>query len=266
MRLHQPVGIGLLLWPCLWSLALAGGRWRLYAAFALGAVCMRGAGCIINDLWDRKVDAQVERTRTRPLASGEISVEAAVLLLGLLLLASWFVAGYLHIVLWSAAALPLVATYPFMKRIIWWPQAFLGLTFNWGALLGAVAVCGHVTLPALLLYAGGIGWTLGYDTIYAHQDTADDARVGVKSTALRLHGQTKHWLAGFYGFAVACWALAGIGMDALYFAVLIVVAAHFACQIRTLVLDDPASCLRVFKSNAWLGLIMFAACMAGKMV
>lgn len=267
MRLHQPVGIWLLLWPCWWALALASPGFPDQVTmflFAAGALLMRSAGCVINDIADREFDRQVERTKDRPLASGELSVRQAVGLLAVLLSSSLVIAMQLgwQVVMWSALALPLVAAYPLMKRITWWPQVFLGLTFNWGALIGWVAVCGEVELPALLLYAGGICWTLGYDTIYAHQDKADDARIGVKSTALRLGGRTKWFVAFVYLFALACWAAAG--SHAGFFVCLALAALQMAWQVATLDIDSPASARRVFFSNAGLGAVLFFACLAGK--
>lgn len=267
MRLHQPVGIWLLLWPCGWSIALASPGWPspwLLALFALGALLMRSAGCIVNDIADRGFDRQVERTRTRPLASGELSVQQALALLALLLLLSLAVAVALGplVVAWAAAALPLVAAYPFMKRITWWPQLFLGVTFNWGALLGWVAVKGAPELPALLLYLGGIFWTLGYDTLYAHQDKTDDARIGVKSTALRLGDATLRAVRGFYLLSVLCWAAAGwsAGAKPLYFALLLIAQCHLLGQTCRLDLSSPAACRNAFVSNVRLGAILFAAC------
>jgi 4-hydroxybenzoate polyprenyltransferase len=158
------------------------------------------------------------------------------------------------VVWWSAAALPLVAAYPWMKRITWWPQLFLGLTFNWGALLGYVAVTGSVAWPAFLLYLGGMFWTLGYDTIYAHQDKRDDENIGVRSTALRLGERTKPAVALFYGMAILCWWTAGASVIFL-----LLPLAHFAWQVRTAKLDEPSSCLKIFKSNAWAGALVLAA-------
>jgi len=266
MRLHQPAGIWLLLWPCWWSIALASGGkppLLLLLLFALGAVVMRSAGCIINDITDRDFDRQVERTRTRPLASGEMSLRQASVLLLVLLAMALGIALMLGktVVLWAVFSLPLVIVYPFMKRFTWWPQLFLGLTFNWGALMGWVAVRGQVELPALLLYAGGIFWTLGYDTIYAHQDKIDDARAGIKSSALRLGAHTKQAVGLFYLLAVLLWALAGwvTGGSMVLFAMLILVELHFSWQLCTVNLDNPASSRRIFVSNIYTGGVIFLA-------
>lgn len=264
MRLHQPVGIWLLLWPCLWSATLAAhGKPApiMLILFAIGAVLMRSAGCIINDIADRKIDALVERTRTRPLASGELKLKQAILLLAILLACALWIALMLGpvVMAWAALSLIPVATYPLMKRITWWPQAFLGLTFNWGALMGWAAVTGTIELPALLLYGGGIFWTLGYDTIYAHQDKLDDALIGVKSTALRLGDNSKTAITAFYVAAILFWAAAGwaAGANALYFVFLILAQLHLLRQICNLDLNNPTACRAAFMSNTRLGFILF---------
>lgn len=266
MRLHAPVGIWLLLWPCWWAIALAGQGfpWLLYGLFAAGAVVMRSAGCIINDMADRDFDRQVERTKTRPLASGELSMRQASVLLGLLLATALAIAIMLGpvVVSWAAASLAFVIIYPFMKRLTWWPQLFLGLTFNWGALIGYAAVTGGMHPAAVALYLGGIFWTLGYDTIYAHQDKLDDARIGVKSTALKLGGATRKVVGLFYSLALVGWfaalLLAG-GELLLPGALLALAGAHFCWQLKVVDLDKPDSCRDVFRSNTWLGAIVWLA-------
>jgi 4-hydroxybenzoate polyprenyltransferase len=269
-RWDRPIGTWLLLFPCWWGVALAPG-WpdlKLLALFALGAVAMRGAGCTINDLTDRDIDARVERTRNRPLASGALTVPDALgflvvqLAVGLVVLlnlnAPAIALGFL--------AMPLVIAYPFMKRITYWPQAFLGITFNWGALVGWTAATGALTAPALSLYAAGFLWTLGYDTIYAHQDKEDDALVGVKSSALALGAASPRFIAACYAGMVALLALTGAlaGMRAGFFLMLVPVALHLAWQVRRMRLDDPADCLRRFRSNRDLGLLVFVAILAGQ--
>jgi 4-hydroxybenzoate polyprenyltransferase len=269
-RLDRPIGVWLLLLPCWWGLVLAGGGvgdiW-LFVFFAGGAVIMRGAGCTLNDMADREFDARVARTATRPLASGEISMTQAGIFLALLLLAGLAVlTAFNHMTFMLAlAALPLVALYPFMKRITWWPQAFLGLTFNWGALLGWTALRGEIEATALALYGGAALWTLGYDTIYAHQDKRDDALIGVKSTALRLGGNTRPWLFVFYGGAMAGLALAGwlARLDIIFYAVLALAAAHLFWQAARLDMDDPEDCLATFKSSLWTGLMILVALLLG---
>lgn len=260
MRLNRPVGIWLLLWPCWWSVALASpslpSLWLLLW-FALGAALMRSAGCIINDMADRDIDALVARTKQRPLANGSVSIAEAAVLLVLLLLGALLVVLQLGAALLSYAvvALLLVAAYPFMKRVSYWPQAFLGLTFNMGALFGWVAVHGAPDWPAMWLYGAGICWTIGYDTIYAHQDIEDDLRIGVKSTAIRFGEHNTLWIAAFYGAAVLCFALALIaaGCGALGYVALMVLAGHLAWQCRIFKPEQPPLALALFKSNAALG-------------
>jgi 4-hydroxybenzoate polyprenyltransferase len=270
MRLHQPVGIWLLLWPCWWSVALASnGSPSLYilGLFAIGAILMRSAGCIINDIIDRDIDKRVERTRTRPLASGELSVKQALILLTILVMLSVIIAWNLglSVVMWSALSLIPVVIYPFMKRISWWPQLFLGLTFNWGALVGWVAVRGEVELPAVILYVSGVFWTLGYDTIYAHQDKIDDVNIGVKSTALRLGNYTKRAVGIFYLFAILGLVAAGIASDltALIFSPLMLALLHLGWQLCNVDLDNPLSCRRIFVSNIYVGGLVFISYVIG---
>lgn len=269
-RLDRPIGTWLLLFPCWWSAALAAGGWpslRLLILFAIGAVVMRGAGCTVNDILDRDIDGEVERTRVRPIPSGQVSVKQALaflvfqLLLGLAVLVQLNDAS----ILLGVASLVLVFTYPLMKRITWWPQAFLGLAFNWGALMGWSAVTGGLGWPAALLYAGGIAWTLGYDTIYAHQDKEDDARIGVKSTA-RLFGRSSRlWVGGFHALAVAGFAGAGwtAGLAWPFFALAGAAALFLAWHTLRWSMDDQDDCLYRFKANRWFGWLMLAAIVAG---
>lgn len=272
MRLNHPVGTWLLLWPCWWSIALASeGKPSLLLlfAFAAGALLMRSAGCIINDMADRELDRQVERTRTRPLASGELSMTQALVLLALLLVLSGAIAAALGpaVIMWGLLSLIPVGLYPFMKRISWWPQLFLGLTFNWGALMGWAAVRGVVEWPAVLIYAGGIFWTLGYDTIYAHQDKKDDARIGIKSTALRLGIHTPKAVGFFYLLATLFWAVAGYltGANPMLYAFLILTQLHFGWQLCRVELDNPRSCQIIFKSNIVLGGLVFLGFLAASL-
>ena len=269
-RWDRPIGTWLLLWPCWWAVALAPG-WpdlRLLVFFAIGAVALRGAGCVINDLADRDLDARVERTRNRPLASGRLSTRQALAFLGVQLLVGLLVLLSFNsfTILLGFASMPLVIAYPFMKRITWWPQAFLGLTFNWGALVGWSAVTGDLEAPALVLYVAGFLWTLGYDTIYAHQDKVDDALIGVKSSARWLGAATPRWLWIFYAGALVLIGVAGrlVGMGPGFYLLLIVAGAHLAWQVRTLDLDDPRSCLSRFRSNRQFGWLVFLALLAGK--
>jgi len=272
IRIDRPIGTWLLLFPCWWSLALAGaasGTWpapRLVVLFALGALVLRGAGCTYNDIVDRDIDARVARTAARPIASGQVPVGAAVGFLAGLLLIGLLVLLQLDpfAIFLGVASLLLVASYPFMKRVTYWPQAWLGLTFNWGALMGWAAVSGAVAPPAVLLYLAGIAWTLGYDTIYAHQDKEDDALVGVKSSALRLGAATKPGLVIFYGLAAALFAAAGLsaGLGWSYLLGVAAVAVQFAWQVATLDIDDPANCLQRFKSNRLVGWLLFGGILA----
>jgi len=257
MRIDKPIGIWLLLIPCWLGIALATKGFpliNLLVLFAIGAVLMRSAGCIINDIVDRGFDAQVERTKNRPLASGKISIKQALVILALLLVLSLFVALLIgeQIIFMAFFALPLVITYPFMKRITWYPQLFLGLTFNFGALMGYVAVKEQIELSAILLYIGGIFWTLGYDTIYAHQDKNDDIKIGVKSTALKFGNESKKFIGIFYFLSILFWLFAGIKLIAI-----IAISIHFLWQLKTVNLDDIKSCNKIFRSNFVAGLLLF---------
>lgn len=274
-RLDRPVGAGLLLWPCLWSLLLASetlGLQTLWLGglFALGSVVMRGAGCAYNDIVDRDFDKAVARTANRPIPAGEISVKAAYGFTAALCLVGLIVLVQLNpfSIALGASSLLLVAAYPFMKRITFWPQAWLGLTFNWGALLGASAVIASVPDYALLVYAGCLCWTLGYDTIYAHQDKEDDALIGVKSTALKFGDKTKVWLGLFYMLFII--ALVGAGAlaktGAVYYVSAAFVALQLMWQVKTVNIDDPALCLAVFKSNNRVGLLFCAGLVADRLV
>jgi 4-hydroxybenzoate polyprenyltransferase len=265
-RLHAPIGFLLLMWPCWWAVALA---WPgpaeaapLMALFAVGAMVMRAAGCTWNDIVDRDFDAQVARTASRPIASGRIPVRHAVVFGiglafgGLIILLQLGTAA-----IWvGLLSLVLVFPYPFMKRLTWWPQAWLGITFNWGALVGWAAVTGSLGVPAFVLYAAGIAWTLGYDTIYAHQDKEDDALIGVKSSARRLGERTKPALWLFYALTIVALAAAALlaGKTWPAYVGLALGAAQLVWQIVRLDTDDPANCLTQFRSNNWFAAIVFA--------
>jgi len=267
-RLDRPIGSWLLLMPCWWSVALAAVRagngvnlWHL-VLFFIGAFAMRGAGCTWNDIVDRDLDARVERTRSRPIPSGQVTLAAAAAFLVLQALVGLAVLLQFNrfTIYVGLASLAVVAVYPFMKRITYWPQIVLGLAFSWGALMGWPATFASLDPPALLLYAGAIAWVIGYDTIYAHQDREDDALIGIKSTALLFRERTKPMLALFYALAVALIASAGFSAGGgLIFAFgLLAFAAHLAWQIARLDVNDPVNCLVVFKSNRDAGLILFA--------
>jgi 4-hydroxybenzoate polyprenyltransferase len=275
-RLDRPIGSWLLLLPCWWSAALASGIAHdvsrlplILVLFLIGAFAMRGAGCTWNDITDRDLDAQVERTRSRPIPAGQVSVPQAAgflvlqALVGLVVLLQFnrFAVGC------GVASLVIVAVYPFMKRITYWPQIVLGLAFSWGALMGFAVTFGRIDTTALALYAGSIAWVIGYDTIYAHQDTEDDALIGIKSTALLFGERTRPALMLFYGLAVtligvalvlagAGW-MAWIGLGAF--------AGHLVWQIERFEIGDPKLCLRVFKSNRDAGLLLFAGLLSDAM-
>ena len=273
MRLDRPIGTWLLFWPCVFGLALGGmgqtpdiaGDLRLIALFAVGSIVMRGAGCTYNDIVDRDIDAQVARTRGRPLPSGAVSTRAAWIFLALQLATGLAVLLALNpfTIALGASSLVLVAIYPFMKRVTWWPQAWLGLTFNWGALVGFAAKTGHLALPAFLLYAACFFWTLGYDTIYAHQDKEDDALIGVKSTARLFGTQSKRWIGIFYLIALALLLAADAHLDLGFVILALGVGAHFVSQVRRLDIDDPALCLKLFRANRDAGAIIALAYLIG---
>lgn len=264
-RLDRPIGIWLLMFPCWWSVALASESWPnpgLLVLFALGSALMRGAGCTYNDLADRKFDAMVTRTASRPLPSGTITPLRAVGFMIALSLAALLVLLQFNVfsVILGASSLLVVAIYPFAKRITDWPQAVLGLAFNWGALLGWSAVHGNLQLPALLLYLGGIFWTLGYDTIYAHQDKEDDILIGVRSTALRLGPSSRHFILLCYLTAMAAIAAAVLIRANGWMALLLLPAfGHLFWQVISVDFDDARDCLAKFKSNQFVGLWVFVA-------
>jgi 4-hydroxybenzoate polyprenyltransferase len=270
IRADRPIGAWLLLWPCWWSVALAGISEgdsfpdpSMLALFAIGAFAMRSAGCIYNDLLDRDLDAQVERTRSRPLASGQIGLKGALALMAALCLAGlWVILQFnLFAIVLGFASNGIVLVYPLMKRVTYWPQAVLGLAFGWGALMGWAAMFGELDPAPMLLYAGSVAWIIGYDTIYAHQDKEDDAIIGLGSTALRFGGRTREWLALFYGTALAGLALAGLlaGARFWFFAGLTLGAGQLAWQAATLDISDPVNCLERFRSNHRFGALIFAA-------
>ena len=268
-RFDRPIGAWLLLFPCWWSQALAEvsvarvfpNPWFLFL-FLVGAFAMRGAGCAWNDIVDRDYDASVARTQSRPIPSGQISVVQALLfaawlsLIGLLVLIQF----NRFTVLLGMASLLLVAAYPFAKRFTHWPQLLLGLTFKWGALVGWATITGGLALPPLLLYAGSVLWTIGYDTIYAHQDKDDDAALGLGSTALRFGKATQAWVGGLYAGAWLLWLLAGVAVGGgfILLAALVLVAMQLVWQVVTLDTSDGDNCLQRFRSNRWVGWLFFA--------
>ena len=264
MRIDRPIGTWLLFWPCAWGVALAGGRaLGLYAALALGAFVMRSAGCVYNDIVDRDLDAQVERTRLRPLASGRVSLRAAwALTIGLCLIGLVILLDLVPVAqVVALASLAFVAAYPFMKRLTWWPQAWLGLVFSWGALVGWSAADGRLDLPAILLWAGSVAWVIGYDTLYAIQDIEDDALVGVKSSARRMGGNVRLGVAAFYALALIGWG-AAIWLVFPYWLALVALlpaAIHLAAQAWRTDPGDGEGALALFRSNRWCGALVLAA-------
>lgn len=272
-RFDRPIGWWLLLMPCWWSAALAAGIAHdvrglplVIVLFLIGAMVMRGAGCTWNDITDRDLDNRVERTRSRPIPSGQVTVTQAAIFLVIQALVGLAVLLQFNrfAIMTGIASLVIVAVYPFMKRITYWPQATLGLAFSWGALMGFAVILGRIDATALILYAGSIAWVIAYDTIYAHQDTEDDVLVGIKSTALLFGERTQTALTTFYGLAVlligvALWRagsqwLAWVGLAAF--------AAHLVWQVRTIRIGDSVLCLRLFKSNRDAGLLLFAGLLA----
>jgi len=269
IRLDRPIGAWLLFWPGAWAVALAGlgpHGLKLILWLALGAWAMRGAGCVYNDIVDRDLDSKVERTRLRPLASGRATLAGAWTLLVALSLVGLLVLLQLgrtaQIV--ALASLAPVAAYPFMKRVTWWPQAWLGLVFSWAAPVGWAAVTGEVGITALLLYSGSIAWVIGYDTLYAIQDIEDDALVGVRSSALALGPRLRLGIGLFYAAALLLWAAAlwRVRPDGLALAALAPVAVHLAHQVASLRARDGADALAKFRSNRFAGVLMFLACLA----
>lgn len=271
-RFDRPIGWQLLFWPGAWGVALAKGaidRWDLILWLALGSIAMRGAGCVYNDIVDRDLDRQVARTRSRPLASGAVSLKAAWIWLAVLCLVGLVVllqlTNYAKII--ALVSIAPVAAYPFMKRITWWPQAWLGIVFSWAALVGWSEVTGSLAppdgLPGLLLYAGSICWVIGYDTIYALQDVEDDALVGVRSSARALGAKVRPGVAIFYALALALWGAAfwQLRPDALVLAPLLPAAIHLTWQVATLVPTDGANALHRFRSNRYTGFLIFLACL-----
>jgi 4-hydroxybenzoate polyprenyltransferase len=272
-RLDRLIGVWLLLFPCWWAVSLAGvadkrpypNFWYLFL-FMIGAYLMRGAGCAYNDYVDRDIDAQVARTASRPIPSGQVTPEAAlafavtlaVLSLAILLQFNWFS------IMLGCGSLLLVLTYPFAKRWTHWPQLVLGLAFNWGALLGWSAVKGSIGWPAILLYIGSVCWTIGYDTIYAHQDRTEDLAIGVKSTALTFGEDTQSWIGAFYGIAIFFWLAAGFvaGAHLIFFTSVVLVSLQLSWQVVTLDTNDPRNCLRRFRSNRDVGIALFLGLLA----
>lgn len=272
-RWDRPIGFWLLFWPCAFALGLSavaapahGFDWAALLLFFVGAIAMRGAGCTFNDIVDTDIDMKVARTRSRPIPSGQVSRKQATVFLIVQLLAGLVVLLQFNTftVLLAASSLVLVAIYPFMKRITWWPQLFLGLAFSWGALVGWSAEFGAVGSPAFTLYVATIVWTIGYDTIYALQDVEDDALIGVKSTARLFGRRTRMIVAFIYALTVALWAVAGFeaGAGTVFYVGLVPVALVLGWQLYSLDPKDPQSALVRFRSNHWVGLLLTLAMIA----
>ncbi|XP_060562122.1 4-hydroxybenzoate polyprenyltransferase, mitochondrial-like isoform X2 [Ruditapes philippinarum] len=275
LRFDKPIGTYLLFWPCTWSIGLAAQAGHLpdlylLALFGLGSLIMRGSGCIINDMWDRDIDKKVERTKTRPLASGELTPFQALVFLGgnlslalaILLQLNW------NSVFLGAASMILVIAYPLAKRYTYWPQVVLGVTLNWGVLIAWSALKGSLEWPVLPLYTACVVYTMFYDTIYSHQDKYDDMLIGVKSTALKFGDQTKIWLTGFSSMMIGCLTLTGhmCGQTWPYYTAVALTGTHLAHQLYTVDLNNPEDCLKKFKSNTQLGAVLFIGIVMGTLL
>ena len=275
-RLKKPIGFMLLFWPCAWGLTLAydfssnlNNYFFYLILFFLGSVLMRSAGCIVNDILDKEFDAKVFRTKNRPIASGKVSIRLGIFysvflcFLALLVLINF---NLLTIIL-AMASMPLAFTYPLMKRFTYWPQLFLGITFNYGLILGWTAIEGEINFIAILFYLGAIFWTLGYDTIYGYQDIKDDEIIGLKSTSIKFKGNAKKFLISCYSFLIIFFLGGGYFMkfNYIYFVLMLIPIFHlFFYQLKTFNFRDSSSCLKAFKSNNLLGLIIFLNILAGK--
>jgi len=269
IRLKKPIGFMLLFWPCAWGLTLAydfssnlNNYFFYLILFFLGSVFMRSAGCIVNDILDKEFDSKVLRTKNRPIASGKISIKIAILYAFILCLLALFVLLNFNLftIILALGSMPLAFTYPLMKRFTYWPQLFLGITFNYGLILGWTAIIGEISIVPIIFYLGAIFWTLGYDTIYGYQDIKDDEIIGLKSTSIKFKGKEKKFLFMCYAFVLILLIFGGYKMqfhNSYYLLTLIPFVHLFIYQIKTFNLNDPASCLRVFKSNNLFGLIVF---------
>ena len=275
-RLKKPIGFMLLFWPCAWGLTLAydfssnlNNYFFYLILFFLGSVLMRSAGCIVNDILDKEFDAKVFRTKNRPIASGKVSIRLGIFYsIFLCFLAFLVLINFnLFTIILAMASMPLAFTYPLMKRFTYWPQLFLGITFNYGLILGWTAIEGEINFIAILFYLGAIFWTLGYDTIYGYQDVKDDEIIGLKSTSIKFKGNAKKFLISCYSFLIIFFLGGGYFMkfNYIYFVLMLIPIFHlFFYQLKTFNLRDSSSCLKAFKSNNLLGLIIFLNILAGK--
>ncbi len=274
MRLDSLHVIWLFLFPGLSGIALAANNIQqiIYYTllFFIGAFLMRPIGCVINDIFDRKIDAEIERTKNRPLASGALSVKQALVLLMLLTLLAFIVLLLTNktTIILGIICMPMVIIYPLLKRYFWWPQFFLGLTINFGALMGWSTIRDNISLGAMLLYIGCVFWTLGYDTIYAHQDKEDDIRAGVKSTAIRFGSKTSLWLKRFYLMSLTIWACMGIisQLSIFFYIILIAISFIFYYQYKKSDFDNPNNCAYMFKINTYVGLLLFVGIFLGNVL
>ena len=275
-RLKKPIGFMLLFWPCAWGLTLAydfssnlNNYFFYLILFFLGSVLMRSAGCIVNDILDKEFDAKVFRTKNRPIASGKVSIRLGIFYsIFLCFLAFLVLINFnLFTIILAMASMPLAFTYPLMKRFTYWPQLFLGITFNYGLILGWTAIEGEINFIVILFYLGAIFWTLGYDTIYGYQDVKDDEIIGLKSTSIKFKGNAKKFLISCYSFLIIFFLGGGYFMkfNYIYFVLMLVPIFHlFFYQLKTFNLRDSSSCLKAFKSNNLFGLIIFLNILAGK--
>ena len=276
-RLEKPIGYLLLFWPCAWGLTIVydfSSNLKIYfiylILFFLGSVLMRSAGCIVNDILDRKFDKRVTRTKNRPIASGKISVQTGLLYAIILCLLAFLVLinfNYLTIII-ALASMPLAFTYPLMKRFTYWPQLFLGITFNYGLILGWTSISERIDIVPIIFYIGAIFWTLGYDTIYGFQDIKDDEIIGVKSTSIKFKGTAKFFLILCYFFLTSSLLVGGyiMNFNLIYFLFLTIPIMHlFFFQINTFDSKNPSLCLRIFKSNNYLGIIILSNILIGKL-
>lgn len=269
-RLDRPIGTWLTLLPCIAALIQAAGGWpdlKRLIVFSLGALLMRGIGCTVNDMWDRDIDKHVERTRFRPLTSGQLSMRQAVLFL----LAQLLVCASLLFFIneqsrwWALGVLPFVAIYPFCKRITYWPQAVLGICFNWGMLMAWTDTQNHLPLAAVAMWLGAVLWQIGYDSIYAYVDMRDDRSLGLRSTAMRFGDRGKAWIGGFYLATVLLWAWGGyaMGLGPLYLVGMMLVALHLGWQLAVFDLKRPDRNFKLFRANLWTGVLLVGAALAG---
>lgn len=275
MRLHSLTGLWLVLFPSLSGIILASTSlsWQaffLLVLFTIGAFLMRPAGCIINDIFDKEIDAHVERTKYRPLASGALNAKQALILLSLLLsiaLVILLLTNKTTLIL-GVISMCMIIIYPLLKRYVWWPQLFLGFTFNMGSLLGWAAVKNQISIEPMLFYAGCIFWTLSYDTIYAHQDKRDDEKLGMKSTALYFGDTTKSWLKRFHLISLMMWLYAGIlsSLNNIFYIALLAVGVMFHYQYKNLNPDDSGQCMSIFKNNSYVGLLLFLGILLDRVV